>query len=59
MWVVAGQLPQAEWPQDAPVYTQAEVTLLKEVGSEALAWVHAVKQLFRARVARAQKGSGA
>lgn len=59
VWVVADQLPQAEWPQDAPVYTQTEVTLLTQVGSGTLAWVHAVKELFRARVARAQKGSGA
>lgn len=62
VWVVADDLPLGEWPQETPVYTRAEVRLLTQIRSEALretlAWVHAVKDLFQARVVRAQKGAG-
>jgi hypothetical protein len=50
VWVVADDLPRAEWPMDAPVYTYAEVKILTQVGPETLAWVHPVKDIFDARV---------
>lgn len=62
VWVVVDDLPLCEWPQEAPVYTRAEVRLLTQIRAEAvketLAVVHAVKELFQARVVRAQKGAG-
>ena len=62
VWVVADDLPLNEWPMEAPVYTLAEVRLLTQIHAEAvretLAVVHAVKELFQARVVRAQQGRG-
>ncbi len=53
VWVVANDLPQADWPADAPVYTHAEVKRLLQVGREPLAWVHVTKQMFNAHVVSA------
>jgi hypothetical protein len=50
VWVVADDLPLVEWPMGTPVYTQAEVKILTEVGPDTLAWVHPVKEMFGARV---------
>jgi hypothetical protein len=50
IWVVADHLPQDEWPTDAPVYTQHEVRILKQVGQDTMAWVHAVKASVGSRV---------
>lgn len=50
VWVVADDLPQQEWPHDAPVYTQVEVRILRQMGPDTLAWVHTLKKLFRAQV---------
>jgi hypothetical protein len=50
VWVVADDLPREAWPTDAPVYTQAEVTMLRQSARDWLAWVHASKALFDARV---------
>jgi hypothetical protein len=50
IWVVADHLPQDEWPTDAPVYTHHEVRILKQVGQDTMAWVHAVKAAVGSRV---------
>jgi hypothetical protein len=50
VWVVADDIPRAEWPTDAPVYTYTEVTILKDVGHDTLVWVHATKEMFGAEV---------
>jgi hypothetical protein len=50
LWVVADDLPKEEWPTEAPVYTQAEVKILAQVGPDTLAWIHATKQMVNARV---------
>jgi hypothetical protein len=57
VWVVADDLPRDHWPTDAPVYTQAEVKILLQVGPRTLAWVHATKTIFNAGVISA-KGLG-
>ena len=56
VWVVADHLPRAAWPADAPVYTQAEVAVLRRVGPETLPSVHAVKQIFHAQVLDGHQG---
>jgi hypothetical protein len=64
IWGVTDDLPRDDWPTDAPVYTQAELKLLAQVGHDALACVHAVRQLFggtviyggRRKRARPQRG---
>jgi len=56
VWVVADDLPQAEWPQDAPVYTQAELAVLRRVGPDTLPQVHVVKQLFQGFVVDGRRG---
>jgi hypothetical protein len=50
IWVVAHDLPRAEWPADAPVYTREEVKILTQIGRDSSALVHPVKELFGARV---------
>jgi TubC N-terminal docking domain len=50
MWVVADALPRNEWPTEAPVCTHTEVKILKDVGLDTWAWVHATKQMFGAEV---------
>lgn len=50
IWVVCDDLPREAWPTDAPVYTQAEVKILAQVGPDVLAWVHATKTMFGAEV---------
>jgi len=55
LWVVADGLPREQWPTDAPAYTQAEVRLLRQVGPDALAWVHASKGMFGATVVKARQ----
>ena len=50
IWVVADHLPQNEWPTDAPVYRHQEVRILKQVGQDTLAWVHAVKVAVDSRI---------
>jgi hypothetical protein len=58
VWVVADDLPTAEWPHDeAMVYTCAEVKILARVGPDTLAWVHPVKELFGARVVDGRPGA--
>jgi hypothetical protein len=55
LWVVADDLPREAWPTDAPVYTHAEVKILRQAGREGLASVHAAKALFAGRVLRAHE----
>jgi tubulysin polyketide synthase-like protein len=50
IWVVADDLLCNEWPNDAGVYTHTEVKILRQVGPDTLAWVHAAKERFTARV---------
>jgi len=50
IWVVAEDLPREAWPADTLVYTHQEVKVLRQIGQDTLAWVHATKQLFGARV---------
>jgi hypothetical protein len=50
IWVVADDLVKAEWPTDASVYTHTEVKILKDVGPDTRAWVHATKVMFGAEV---------
>jgi hypothetical protein len=58
IWVVADDLPDEAWPADAPVSTHQEVKILKQVGQDTLAWVHATKQMFGARVIAGERGGG-
>lgn len=56
LWMVADDVPPDTWPTDAPVYTQAEVKILREVGGpDVLEWVHATKELFGALVLSARQ----
>jgi hypothetical protein len=55
VWVVADDLPREAWPTDAPVYTHAEVQILRQVGREGMVWVHAARNLFGGRVVEAQR----
>jgi hypothetical protein len=50
VWVVADDLPKAEWPTDAPVYTHTGITILQNVGLDTRAWVRATEQRFGADV---------
>ena len=50
IWVVADDLPKDAWPADALVYTHQEVKVLRQIGQDTLAWVHATKQMFGAQV---------
>jgi hypothetical protein len=50
LWVVADDLPKDAWPADALVYTHQEVKVLRQLGQDTLAWVHATKQMFGAEV---------
>ena len=50
IWVVVDDLPEGEWPKDAPVYRLSEVRILTAVGQDTLAWVHPVKEMFGGRV---------
>jgi hypothetical protein len=50
VWVVVEDLPRNQRPTDAPVYTHGEVKILRGVGQEPLAWVHAIKRMFGAVV---------
>jgi hypothetical protein len=50
LWVVADDLPKDAWPADALVYTHQEVKVLRQLGHDTLAWVHATKQMFGAQV---------
>ena len=50
VWVIANDLTRGEWPPDAPVYTHTEVKILKHVGQDTLAWVHATKVMLGAEV---------
>ena len=57
VWVVADDLPQEAWPNDAPVYTHTEVKLLRQVGPDTLGWVQALKAMVNGRVVAAQRGT--
>jgi hypothetical protein len=46
IWVVADDLPKDAWPADAQAYTQQEVRVLRQLGQDTLAWVHATKRMF-------------
>jgi TubC N-terminal docking domain len=50
IWVVADDLPREAWPAGALAYTHQEVKVLRQLGQDTLAWVHATKQMFGARV---------
>ena len=50
VWVVADDLPQTHWPQDAPVYTRTEVRRLAPIGPDTLPFVQLVKHLFGGQV---------
>jgi hypothetical protein len=50
IWVVADDLPREAWPADALAYTHQEVKVLRQLGQDTLAWVHATKQIFGAQV---------
>ena len=50
LWVVADDLPRDNWPTDASMYTHTEVKILQRFGPDTLAWVHATKALFNARI---------
>jgi hypothetical protein len=50
VWVVLDDLPEGDWPKDAPVYRLSEVRILTAVGHNTLAWVHPVKEMFGGRV---------
>jgi hypothetical protein len=50
IWVVADALPREEWTTDASVYAPTEVKILKDIGRDTLAWIHATKQRFGAEV---------
>jgi hypothetical protein len=54
VWVVADDLPRGEWPTDAPVYTHAEVKMLRPRGRDEFAVVHAAKTLFDGRIIAVQ-----
>ena len=56
IWVVAYDLPREAWPTDgATVYTQEEVKLLVQVGTDTLAWVHATKTMFGGNVVQGHR----
>jgi hypothetical protein len=50
IWVVADDLPKDAWPVDALAYKHQEVKMLRQIGQDTLAWVHATKQMFGAQV---------
>ena len=50
VWVVADDFPQEAWPGDALTYKHQEVKILRQIGRDTLAWVHATKQMFGAQV---------
>jgi hypothetical protein len=50
IWVVADDLPKNAWPADALAYTHQEVKVLRQMGQDTLAWVHATKQMLGAQV---------
>ena len=50
IWVVADDLPKEAWPADAPTYAHQEVKVLRQLGQDILAWVHATKQMFGTQV---------
>jgi hypothetical protein len=50
IWVVADDLPREAWPTDALAYTHQEVRILRQIGQDTLAWVHATKRMFGAQV---------
>lgn len=50
IWVVADDVPKDAWPVDALTYTHQEVKVLRQLGQDTLAWVHATKQMFGAQV---------
>ena len=50
IWVVADDLPKDAWPADALAYTHQEVKVLRQIGQDTLAWVHATKRMFGAQV---------
>jgi TubC N-terminal docking domain len=50
IWVMADDLSKDAWPTDALVYTHQEVKMLRQIGQDTLAWVHATKQMFGAQV---------
>jgi TubC N-terminal docking domain len=50
IWVVADDLPKEAWPGDALTYTHEEVKILRQIGQDTVAWVHATKQMFGAQV---------
>jgi hypothetical protein len=50
IWVVADDLPKEAWPEGALTYTHEEVKILRQIGQDTVAWVHATKQMFGAQV---------
>jgi hypothetical protein len=50
VWVVADDFSQETWPGEALTYTYEEVKILRQVGQDTVAWVHATKQMFGAQV---------
>jgi hypothetical protein len=50
IWIVANDLPKNAWPADTLAYTLHEVKVLRQIGQDTLAWVHATKQMFGVQV---------